>query len=544
MADFFYRTEDIKPEEIPTYFVETKRDREILNALKARNPVVLAGSRGVGKSFLLRVAQSELLNSLGQDYVLPVYVTFSKSSLINTEDPEQFEHWMLARICARIVRDLSTNGLLGADPASMAILTGGDTDNSGQTKMEQIADAFEESWKQQSASVDLKGLPSVEAFKDAIEDLCRSLSLSRVVLLIDEAAHIFLPQQQRQFFTLFRDLRSPYITCKAAVYPGVTSYGETFQPIHDATMLALERNVLDSDYIENMREIVVKQAQSDLITDVARHGENFAILAYAATGNPRVLLKTLNRAKKVTNQSVNEVIREYYRVDIWAEHSTLPDKYAGHRTLIDWGRNFIERDVLPDLYKRKNFSFVRGDEEHNGETSQRSTCFFWIHRDAPQPVKEALRLLAYTGIVSENASGIRATRSEVGTRYMVNLGCLFSLEATPTKVAFQLANNLDPRRMSEFGANHPAYQSLLSAVPEFVEPAIGETLRRQLAKSIDVLDITEWQRGGLRELNITTIGEVLHSTEMNLQRIAYVGEKRSRRMRNAAIAAVYEYLSG
>jgi hypothetical protein len=502
---------------------------------------VLAGSRGVGKSFLLRIAQSELLASLSADRVLPVYVTFSRSSLINTSDPNQFEHWMLARICARIVRDLSTNGLVGADPASIAILSGDRAGFSPPSKIERIAEAFEESWKEPSAAIDLSGLPSVEAFKDAVEDLCRSLGLARIVLLVDEAAHIFLPQQQRQFFTLFRDLRSPYLTCKAAVYPGVTSFGETFQPIHDATMLALERNVLDSDYVENMREIVVKQADSEVIAEIARHGENFAILAYASTGNPRVLLKTLNRAPKVTNQSVNEVIRTYYRVDIWAEHSTLPEKYPGHRTLIDWGRNFIERFVLPDL-QRKNHAFAGPDL--GAGANMRSTCFFWIHRDAPQPVKEALRLLAYTGIVSEHMTGIRATRSEVGTRYLVNLGCLFALEATPTRVAFQIARNLDPRRMSEFGANHTAYQALLSAVPTFSEPEVGETLRMQLAKPIDVLDITEWQRAGLRQLNLMTIGDVLHATETTLQFIPYVGEKRSRRMRNAAIAAVYEYLSG
>lgn len=526
MTEFFYRTEDIKPEEISTYFVETKRDREILTALKARNPVVLAGSRGVGKSFLFRVAQSELLACLPKDRILPVYVTFSRSSLINTTDPGQFEHWMLARICARIVRDLSTNGLLGANSASLAILTGQESVASTPTKIERIAESFEESWKQPATNIDLEGLPSIEAFRDAIEDLCGSLQLSRIILLIDEAAHIFLPQQQRQFFTLFRDLRSPYITCKAAVYPGVTSYGDTFQPVHDATMLALDRNVLDSEYIENMREIVVKQAaQSNVISEIARHGENFAILAYAATGNPRVLLKTLNRTKRVTNQSVNETIREYYRVDIWAEHSTLPEKYPGHRTLIDWGRNFIEREVLPDLYKRKNSAFSQNGEIAGLATHQRSTSFFWIHRDAPQAVKEALRLLAYTGIVSENASGIRATRSEVGTRYLVNLGCLFALEATPTKAAFQIAKNLDPRRMSEFGANHSAYQSLLSAVPTFSEPEIGETLRMELSKSIDVLDVTEWQRERLGQLDLHTIGDVLHASETSLQQIAYVGEK-------------------
>ena len=543
MSEFFYRTEDMTPEEISGCFVETKKDREILTSLKARNPVVLAGSRGVGKSFLLRVTQSELLTTLSTEKVFPVYVSFIKGSLINTDDPSQFEHWMLARICARIVRDLTTNGLIGGNPASMGILTGGGTGPSQLTRIERISEAFEDSWKKPRSAVDIEGLPSIEKFKDAVEDLCKSLDLARIVLLIDEAAHIFLAQQQREFFTLFRDLRSPYLTCKAAVYPGVTSYGDTFQPIHDATMLTLERNIFDPEYVANMREIVVKQAGSELTSEIARHGQNFAILAYAATGNPRVLLKTLSRAKKVTGQSINEVIREYYRVDVWAEHSTLPEKYSGHRILIDWGRSFIERDVLPDLQKKNN-TYLQLNQDSQIHGDQRSTCFFWVHRDAPQAVTEALRLLAYTGIVSEHSGGIRATRSEVGTRYLVNLGCLFSLEATPSTTAFKIAKSLDPRRMSEFGANHPSYQSLLSAVPTFSEPTVSENLKHQLAKSIDVLDIAPWQLEGLRKLNLATIGEVLHASETKLQQIWYVGEVRSRQMRNAAVAAVYEYLSG
>jgi hypothetical protein len=537
MSEFFFRTEDIPPDEILQYFVETKRDREIINLLKARNPVVLAGSRGVGKSFLLRVAESELLTAFGAERIFPVYVTFSKSSLIHTTDQLQFQHWMLAKICARLVRALSKAGLLGATPASLSILTGqqGASVATIDTRIEGIATAFEDSWKQAPGSIDLAGLPTVEAFRDAIEDLCDALKIARLIVLIDEAAHIFLPEQQRQFFTLFRDLRSPYMSCKAAVYPGVTSYGDTFQPMHDATMIAFERDILSAEYVSNMREIVEKQSESEIISDIARHGQNFAILAYAASGNPRILLKTLSRAPRVTAQLTNEVIREYYRSDIWSEHSLLPDKYAGHRLLIDWGRKFIETEVLPDL-KRKNDAYIQAEKA--------STCFFWIHRDAPQPVKEALKLLAYTGIVSEHANGIKATRGEVGTRYAVNLGCLFALEATPTTSALPIAQNLTPRRMSEYGANHNAYQSLLAEVPTFTEANVGDILSKQLAKSIDVLDIAYWQRKGLRSLGLTTIGDVLNVSEYKLMEISYVGEKRSRRMRNAAMEAVYEYLSG
>ncbi|MDR7295847.1 hypothetical protein J2X16_001186 [Pelomonas aquatica] len=537
MADYFFRTEDIRPEDVETYFVETKRDREIINALKARNPIILSGSRGVGKSFLLRVAESELLKGFAENRVLPVYVSFNRSSLINTTDPQQFQHWMLARICARTSRTLKSSGLINLNSKAANILSGESkpTPTDAETAIEKLSKSYEESWKEAQATVDLSSLPSLDDFRDAIEDICTENELARIVVLIDEAAHILIPEQQRQFFTLFRDLRSPYIACKAAVYPGVTTYGETFQPSHDATMLSFDRDILGIDYVDTMREIVVKQAESSTLEDIARHDKNFSLLAFASTGNPRVLLKTLARAPRLTATQTNEVLREYYRSDLWAEHSTLPEKYAGHRHLIDWGRKFIEGTVLPDL-KRKNEQYI--------EREQKSTCFFWVHRDAPQPVKEALKLLAYSGIVSEHAIGIKATRGEVGTRYSVNLGALLSLESLPTSTGLPIARGLFPARMSEFGANHPAYQSLLSDVPTFSEPAVAAVLQQQLNKPLDVLDITPWQQSKLKDLGLNTIGDVLIASETQLQSMSYVGEKRSRRIRNAALAAVFEYLSG
>ncbi|MBJ7899085.1 MAG: hypothetical protein GC158_03965 [Cyanobacteria bacterium RI_101] len=537
MTDLFYRTEDIKPEEVLSYFVETQQDQEIVNALKARNPVILVGSRGVGKSFLLRVAEAKLLASFKSERIFPIYVTFTKSSLVQTSNPIQFQHWMLAKICARITRALSKSGILSGMTSSLSILTGGNTDLSlkNKTKIEKIAEAFEDSWQVPEVTVNIDGLPTVEQFKDAIEDLSASFNISRFAIFIDEAAHIFLPSQQRQFFTLFRDLRSPYITCNAAVYPGVTFYGETFQPIHDATIMPIDRDILSSSYILNMREIVQKQADSSLIANITRNAENFAILAYASNGNPRILLKTLARTPRVNSQEINEVIREYYRNDIWGEHSLLSEKYVGHKSMIDWGRKFIENVVLPEL-QRKNAQYLSEDKK--------STSFFWIHRDAPQAVKEALRLLAYTGIVTEHATGIKATRSEVGTRYMVSLGCLFAQESVPTTSAFVIAKSITIKRMSEYGVNYPSYRDLLDTTPNFSEPNMLEILQRQLSKSIDVLELTDWQKEKLLSLNLNTIGDVLRSTETKLQEIKFIGEKRSRRMRNAAIAAVNEYLSG
>lgn len=536
MADFFFRTEDIRPDEVLDYFVETSKDRQVVDALKNRNPVVLVGSRGVGKSFLLRVAQKELMDAFEVDRVFPVYISFVRSSLLQSSDPDQFKHWMLARICSSVMRGLTKAGLLGGVPKSIGLLAGGAIVTTiEKTRVEEIADAYEASWKTPQVAVSADDLPSIDDFKEALEDLGEELNISRFALLFDEAAHIFLPEQQRQFFTMFRDLRSHCITCNAAVYPGVTTFGETFQPVHDATMLSIDRDVLSSDYVENMREIVQKQADSNILAQIAQYGKNFSTLAYAATGNPRLLLKTLAKCPKINSQQVNETIREFYRSEIWAEHSTLSEKYVGHRALIDWGREFIETQVIADI-KNKNDQYLSSDKA--------TSAFFWVHIDAPELIKEALRVLAYTGIVVEHAVGIKASRGEIGKRYVINLGCLFALEVSPTNSAFEIAKELTPKRMTEYGSNHPSYKKLTDQAALITDEGVTLALNTQLDRPATVLDLTAWQLEKLAELGLNTVRDVLNASEAKLKEANYVGDVRARRMRNAAVAAVLEYLSG
>lgn len=535
MTDFFYRTEDIGPSEVLNYFVETESDRRIVDQLKGRNPTVLIGSRGVGKSFLMRVAEQELLKDIGNSKILPVYVTFIKSSLLRSNDPDQFRNWMLARICQAVIRSATKQGLLARIPESARILYGSSKTDKLTDGLENIISDYEDSWKNPGASVNASALPSIEAVRYALEDLSTDIGMQRFAILIDEATHIFLPSQQRQFFTLFRDLRSHCITCNAAIYPGVTSFGDTFQPSHDATMVSIERDVLDEDYIRYMREIVEKQADSTLLSKISVNGQNFATLAYAATGNPRLLLKTVFAAPEMTSKKVNEVLRSYYRSDIWSEHSALAEKYIGHKPIIDWGRNFIEDMALPDL-KSKNDEYLRNDKN--------STAFIWIHRDAPEVIKEALRILCYTGILTELSSGIKATRSEIGVRYMINLGCLFALETAPASSAFEIAKALTPKRMTEFGSNHRTYESLTKAEKDI--PKVNEDfdLKQQFEKPCDVLDITEYQKKKLIELGLTTVQKVFEASEDTIKQAPYIGDVRARQMRNAAVASVLEYLSG
>lgn len=534
--DYYTRTEDIKPEDVLDYFVETQKDRQTIEQLKSPQPTILVGSRGVGKSFLLRVAQQELLTSLPTSGILPVYITFSSSPLLQSLNNIQFHAWMLTKICSGISRAVSRAGLLIQIPKSLKVLAGGNIKNETETTpLEKIQEKLEDAWRNEHAEVDISAVPELEDIKDAIEDLITSLKLNRVILFVDEAAHIFLPRQQRLFFSLFRDLRSPYLACKAAVYPGVTSYGADFQPVHDAAMVSAERDILGRDYIQNMREIVEKQADSDALRYIQLNQNNFSTLAYAASGNPRILLKTLSRTPKLSSSEVNQLIKDYYRSEAWSEHSTLSSKYKGHTKLIDWGRNFVEQIVLPTL-KRRN------DERSENEGS---SAFFWIHRDSPQFVQQALQILTYTGLITETGVGLRSKSNEIGTRYTINLGCIFSLEGSPSASAPAIWHRFDVRRMIEFNQNHPTFLAYANENPTLENDTVNlQALEDLLNKSIRDLDLTDWQKETLESIDLKTIRKVLSATESDIQKAYYVGEVRSRRIRNVAMAAIFEYLSG
>lgn len=532
MSELIFRTEELTNSQIADMYVASEYEQSIIDKLKAPSPVLLIGSRGVGKSFLFKISEIQMIQDFADKKVLPVFLTFRKASLLKTANPEQFQNWMLSRICSEVVRALKKTGKLSPISSGLSLLAGEGADK--PSRIDGIVKAFEDSWRNPGELIDTTEIPTLDDFLNTVEDLCEELGISRIVLFIDEAAHVFLPQQQREFFTLFRDLRSPYIKCNAAVYPGVTVYGETFEPIHDAVKVSLVRNINDPNYVSIMKQMVLKQIHnSSLAATLSRRGENFTLLAYASSGNPRYLLTSISMAEKMDSASVNQVFRDYYREKLWAEHTKLAERYPGYKDFIDWGRDFLEMTVLPEL-KSKNEDFL-----DNG-SGKGTTAYFWIHNNVPHEVKEALRILEYSGLIYEDATGMRATRSEIGTRYMVNLGCLLANEATPTAVGMKIVKSLDVRRMSEYGANYPVYQSIQGRI-------IGtetDALKEQLDKTIDLLELTDWQKQKMHEISINTIGDLISAPEDKLKQAKYIADVRARTIKNAGIAAVCEYLLG
>lgn len=533
MPNFILRSEELQDSKILEYYVGTRHDEKILEHLETAIPCLLEGSRGVGKSFLFKVLKQRLLDSYATKRILPVMVTFRNSPFLRTENETEFHYWMLARITTEIIRALKRAGTL---ISQYSFLYGNNSNNDDETELESICKKFEDSWRCTAEDIDISKLPTIDDLLQSVEDICEANSIKRIIVNIDEAAHVFIPAQQRQFFGLFRELRSPYLKCNAAIYPGTTCFGDTFQPMHDAMFLHISRSIQDEEYVSSMKEMVIKQLDDSVAVRVlSQHGQNFSLLAYAASGNPRLLFTTLGMADKLNAETTNKIFREFYRERIWAEHSALAEKFPSCKELVDWGRDFIEDVVLPEL-KLKNDKYLSRE--------QPTTFCMWIHRDAPQIIKEAFRLLEYTGIIVQNASGIRATRNAIGTRYIVNIGCLIALESVPTSSGGLLLNNTTVKRMSEYGASSQYYEPLVSEKIIKREIDSNQFLKDQLEKSVDLLDLTSWQKEKLHSVSIHTIGELAYADEAVVMKAYYVGEIRAKQMKNAAYAALFEYLLG
>lgn len=536
MSEFFLRTESIKPSDILRLSVTSESDKNILAALKASEPCLLEGSRGTGKSFLMRLSELEIEQESSTN--LCVFVTFNKSSLITTDDTLQFYHWMLAKTLKALVTKLRKKGLLVSNLVINLLSNDINQDNEAiEYDLKKIVQLFEDSYKKR-LNIDIKSLPDIEDIREAISTICEENELDRVVFFFDEAAHVFRPEQQRQFFSLFKDLRSPYITCNAAIYPGVTHFGESFEPIHDCIHKKLDRNISDPEYLNYFKDIVLKQADDKLVKHIENQTELFNTLALSSGGNPRMLLRTIQDSEKFNQASINSVIKTFYRENIWAEHTELGEKYQGHRQIIDWGREFLESHVIPNIQSYNSTRKDRGANE--------STIYFWVHKDSPTTVKEALRLLTYTGIIRKIDSSMRATRSELGARYEVKYGCIISLESNPQNESKTFYKNLNIKKFPEFGKNSQAFDGVKSILIENEDENYEKSLESLLERSINVLALlTNWQKGKLLSAEIDTIGKLYQTTEEDLiKNISGIGEARSRSIKNAVVAEIVEYISG
>src|SRR5690606_36734047 len=98
-----------------------KAESEVIAKLKFSGAHLLQGARGIGKSMLLRETESELDRDFKNDRVLPVYVNFKTSTLlegVKADNKSAFQIWVGAKILQALYEKLIDQGMVGTGSAS------------------------------------------------------------------------------------------------------------------------------------------------------------------------------------------------------------------------------------------------------------------------------------------------------------------------------------------------------------------------------------------------------------------------------------------
>lgn len=555
IQDFTYRADDLEFKEARDKYIKSKLDERIITNLISRNPILIEGSRGSGKTMLMKVAEALMMDEFEEKRILPVYVSFKKSMMVNKK---YFLNWMLAKTLIEIKNKIiHVYGYLDENAVDFLQKMFGlkEQENNSENEIirniQKFIDLLENSWETQNHDItellknnlssnleNMNAINQVDYFIELLKYICNKGNINRIVVFFDEVCHNFLPDQQREFFNMFRDLRCPYIICKAAVYPGITSYGGVFQLFHDADLIKLNRTIENSEYIPFMRDIIRKQVGEIELKKLEANGDLLDLIIYSSSGNPRILLKSINKATemfttKLKTGIVNNMIKEFYRTEIWNEHSELLDKYVGHKELIEWGRDYIEDKVVEDI------------REKNSLSSDKKGIYFGVDRDKSKAVDHAIKILEYSGIVSKYSEAYKKhmnQKNRLFDRYQLNLGIVLASEKSPSVEYKKIVSNLS-LSLCKFYTSFPELkfdiESLMGKDDDnFV--ILGKIISNPLEK----LDLTEYQKQEMKRIGFETIGDLLRASKEKIKKARYIGDYRAQKIIDSAVNATLEYISG
>ncbi|MEU3493954.1 hypothetical protein ABZ747_10770 [Kitasatospora cineracea] len=544
---FEERAEYLSKDELSEWTTTTKADRAILAKLKGPGAKLLIGPRGSGKSTLLRQAYFEIQDE-GQN--LAIYVNYSKSLALEplfhkTANALQlFRQWVLLKIAIGASESMRECGLKVP---------------TGLREMTIEASSFIKKLESGATVEFPEKFTTPTELLHALETWTKSSGLKRCILLLDDAAHAFSSEQQREFFEIFRELRSRAISPKAAVYPGITSYSPNFHVGHEAELVECWYRPDDEDYLIVMRDIVTRRIPPTLLSRLKGREELVDYLALASFGLPRGFLVMLSQLLGVEEDETHNPTRILADKAI-ADHGasvrqiffSLAEKLPRYRKFVDFGGD-LESGSIRHL------------QSYNSGRSSRSKATVIAY---PGPIESKLAriiaMLEYAGIIRD---AHKVSRGEKGVyhRYAIHYSLLIESNALGLGRNFSVSDiigALSTRDAHAFSRVNPS--SILGkdyvgkctldllpcqncGAPRFSEDAqfcmkCGRQLRsasvyEELIQSpIENLGLTEKKlQGLLQHTEIRTVSDILMDEEnVQIRGVPHIGPVWTARIRRYA----------
>lgn len=578
------RTESLDETLIKDYFIE--RDNSKISRLLDAEQYILEGSRGVGKTMLMKAAMLQSQSMFGQNSILPVWISFEESirieriSIVNSSiDP--FLQWTMGKILYETL-----NKIIELKPKSLDALN---------LKLSQVFNTnIEDDYKEYALLLneyikllekgDVKNnndlinnapskklsiiLDNPQSFKDFLLDLISTFQLKRIVFLFDEAAHVFSYSQQDKFFNLFKALRNPAIACKAAVYPGITNYGKYFERGQDAKELKIQWSPLNKEDIDYIKKIIKSRLQAfndKYWAKLSNNKDILLLLCICSNGNPRFAFHMIDELEnsgyfKTQSNSLQNVINTIRTVfnTKWKEFETLKGRLIKYEKYISQAEIFMKDFILPNL---KTWN-EKQRKKNNGKLS----LGFYITTQAFDKLEKIYSVLAYSNIISIDYSKKSIGHHKYGYYISVNPSLLFTdlilkdvSELNNTSIAIEnnqsyssstpylkeLTKNLSivnyincSNKSCDFKTTDDSYKFCPQCGTK-IEVIENESLYKILrAHSLDNLKLSAKIITRLKS-KFQNIGEI-YDSELDEIRMNYIQDARINIIKNAAL----EYMAG
>ncbi len=341
---FVEQAEYIGDEELNSWSASHPEEESILAKLTQGGAKLITGPRGCGKTTLLLKAHNRLLED--RTGGLPVYVNYKASLRLeplykrHSNAVFLFNQWLLLKTYQGLISAAKRVGVL----QSISLSFSEHTIESllGRLEIGEVALEFRET--------EVLTIPLLE---QEIQIVLESSGRTRCILLLDDAAHAFSPEQQRDFFDFFRRLKSRCIAPKAAIYPGVTVYSSAFHVGHDAEEIDVWIRPDDSRYESFMKRVLEKRLDVSIWDEFVKNPQLLQLLCYAAFGMPRSLINMVRMLVQdqagvggggVTRVRVLKAIHQNYQ-NTFALFSSLSTKLPMYANFITEGSKVYQRMI-------------------------------------------------------------------------------------------------------------------------------------------------------------------------------------------------------
>ncbi|WP_409344625.1 zinc ribbon domain-containing protein [Paenibacillus sp. MBLB4367] len=421
---FQERAEKLSSDELKEWISLTSNDMQTVRKLLGNSTKLLIGPRGSGKSMLMRYAYYSCFGDSRE--VLPIYVNFEKylhlEPLLHKTSNGNilFIKWVLSKIIVESAQSLQDCGAYEKESFNQLVFSLFTVNFeelkvlSYQLEGGTISDI---NYLSALSSIDI----SVGKVLEFITVLVDRTGRRRSILLLDDAAHAFSANLQKEFFDIFRILKTTNISGKAAVYPGLTSYSPYFNIGHDALFLESGYSPESDDYIKFCDDLLYKRLGEEHFSLLSANREGLTTLYYACNGIPRGLIVMSEYLlgedddRKISKQDYFDAIDEWMdAVDKF--HTSLKTRLPRYTMFIDSGTELLQQ-VLSNI---KIFNKEKDIDK--------KAVYFGLSNPIPNEITRVINILEYAGLLTEKKDISKGTKG-VFTRYLVHMGKIIQYNA-------------------------------------------------------------------------------------------------------------------